>query len=118
MAIPTPEPGLIISYAYVWDHEARSGQEEGRKDRPCVITLAVERQQDGETLVTVLPVTHRPPKDAAAAEPKRTARRDAPRPRRSTAALLAHGRWSGRRKPGRRPTRPSRDWFDAWGILR
>jgi hypothetical protein len=67
MAIPTPEPGLIISYAYVWDHEARSGQEEGRKDRPCVITLAVERQQDGETLVTVLPVTHRPPKDVAAA---------------------------------------------------
>jgi hypothetical protein len=66
MAIPTPEPGLIISYAYVWDHEAQSGQEEGRKDRPCVITLAVERQQDGETLVTVFPVTHRPPKDAAA----------------------------------------------------
>jgi antitoxin component of MazEF toxin-antitoxin module len=67
MAIPTPESGLIISYAYVWDHEAQSRQEEGRKDRPCVIALAVERQQDGETLVTVLPVTHRPPKDAAAA---------------------------------------------------
>ena len=67
MAIPTPEPGLVISYAYVWDHEARSGQDEGRKDRPCVIALAVERQQDGETLVTVLPVTHRPPEDAAAA---------------------------------------------------
>jgi hypothetical protein len=67
MAIPTPEPGLIISYSYVWDHEAQGGQEEGRKDRPCVIALAVERQQDGETLVTVLPVTHRPPEDAAAA---------------------------------------------------
>jgi hypothetical protein len=67
MAIPTPEPGLIISYSYVWDHEARGGQEEGRKDRPCVIALAVERQQDGETLVTVLPVTHSPPVDAAAA---------------------------------------------------
>ena len=67
MAIPTPEPGLVISYAYLWDHEAQSGQEEGRKDRPCVIALAVERQQDGETLVTVLPVTHRPPDDAAAA---------------------------------------------------
>jgi hypothetical protein len=67
MVIPTPEPGLIISYSYVWDHEAQSGQEEGRKDRPCVIALAVERQQDGETLVTVLPVTHRAPDDAAAA---------------------------------------------------
>ncbi len=67
MAIPTPEPGLIISYAYVWDHEAQSGQDEGREDRPCVIALAIERQQDGETLVTVLPVTHRLPDDAAAA---------------------------------------------------
>jgi hypothetical protein len=67
MAIPTPEPGLVISYAYVWDHEAQSGQEEGRKDRPCVIALAIERQQDGETLVTVLPMTHRQPKDATAA---------------------------------------------------
>jgi hypothetical protein len=66
MPIPTPEPGLIISYAYVWDHEAQGGQEEGRKDRPCVIAVAVERRQDGETLVTVLPVTHRAPEDAMA----------------------------------------------------
>ena len=43
MAIPTPEPGLVISYAYLWDHEAQRGQEEGRKDRPCVIALAFER---------------------------------------------------------------------------
>jgi hypothetical protein len=62
MPIPTPEPGLVISYAYLWDHEAQSGQEEGRKDRPCVIALAVERQPDGET-----PVTHRLPEDTAAA---------------------------------------------------
>ena len=33
MPIPTPEPGLVISYAYLWDHEAQSGLEEGRKDR-------------------------------------------------------------------------------------
>ena len=62
---PTPEPGLVISYSYVWDREARAGQEEGRKDRPCVITLAVERDQDdGETVVVVLPVTHRAPENA------------------------------------------------------
>ena len=67
MAIPTPEAGLVISYAYLWDHEAQSGQEEGRKDRPCVIALAIERQPDGETLVTVLPVTHRAPDHEAAA---------------------------------------------------
>ena len=67
MPIPTPEPGLLISYAYLWDYEAQGGQEEGRKDRPCVIALAVEPQADGETLVTVLPVTHGPPADPAAA---------------------------------------------------
>ena len=32
-----------------------------------MIALAFERQQDGQVLVTVLPVTHRPPADAAAA---------------------------------------------------
>ena len=67
MAIPTPEPGLVISYAYLWDREAQSGQEEGRKDRPCVFALALQRQQGGETWVTVLPVTHSPPQDAASA---------------------------------------------------
>ena len=42
-------------------------QEEGHKDRPCVIAFAVQRQQDGETWVVVLPVTHSPPQDAASA---------------------------------------------------
>ena len=65
MPIPTPEPGLVISYSYVWDHEARVGHEEGLKDRPCVIAIAVE-QQDGEIIVTALPITHRAPRVAAA----------------------------------------------------
>ena len=59
MPIPTPEPGLVISYAYLWHHESQAGQEEGRKDRPSVIVLAVERQADDATLVTVLPITHK-----------------------------------------------------------
>ncbi len=67
MPIPAPEPGLVISYAYLWDYEAQGGQDEGRKDRPCVIALAVQRQQDGETVVTVLPVTHRAPSNSGAA---------------------------------------------------
>ena len=67
MALPEPEPGLVISYAYLWDHEHESGQQEGRKDRPSVIVLAVERASDGATIVTVLPITHRAPDDPAAA---------------------------------------------------
>jgi hypothetical protein len=61
MPIPNPEPGLVISYAYLWHHEHEAGQEEGRKDRPSVIVLAVERESEGTTMVTVLPITHRAP---------------------------------------------------------
>ncbi len=63
MPIPTPEPGLVISYAYLWHHEHLSGAEEGRKNRPAVVTL-VTRQKAGDALeVTVLPITHRAPLD-------------------------------------------------------
>ena len=60
MSLPEPVPGLVISYAYLWRDEALRGQEEGRKDRPCVIILAVE-EANGRTVVTVAPVTHAPP---------------------------------------------------------
>ncbi len=60
MALPEPVPGLVISYAYLWHDEALRGQEEGRKDRPCVIILSVENA-DGRTVVTVAPITHSPP---------------------------------------------------------
>jgi hypothetical protein len=67
MALPEPEPGLVISYAYLWRHEHESGEEDGRKDRPSVIVLAAERASDGATVVTVLPITHRAPDDPTAA---------------------------------------------------
>ncbi|MBO9560874.1 MAG: type II toxin-antitoxin system PemK/MazF family toxin [Caulobacter sp.] len=63
MALPDPAPGLVIGYAYLWRDEAMAGREEGRKDRPCVIILTVETK-DGQTVVTVAPITHSPPTDA------------------------------------------------------
>jgi hypothetical protein len=66
MPLPSPEPGLVISYAYLWRHEHNAGREEGRKDRPCVMILAIEKS-DGETVVTVAPITHSPPQDLAEA---------------------------------------------------
>lgn len=60
MAFPVPEPGLVISYAYLWRHEHEAGLEEGRKTRPCVIVLAVETKND-TTLVTVAPITRSTP---------------------------------------------------------
>ena len=63
MAIPSPEPGLVINYAYLWRDEYLAGREEGRKDRPSVIILAVRREADGASVVTVLPITHSAPQD-------------------------------------------------------
>lgn len=62
MPLPSPEPGLVISCAYLWRHEHNAGHEEGRKDRPCVMILAIEKS-DGETVVTVAPITHSPPEN-------------------------------------------------------
>jgi mRNA-degrading endonuclease toxin of MazEF toxin-antitoxin module len=64
MAIPHPEPGLVISYAYVWRKEHEEGQEEGRKNRPCVIVLSAEKQ-DKAMQVTVAPITHSLPNPAS-----------------------------------------------------
>jgi hypothetical protein len=63
MTIPAPEPGLVISYSYLWHFERAKGLEEGRKNRPSVIVLAVERATDGVTVVIVVPITHTPPAD-------------------------------------------------------
>jgi len=65
--IPNPEPGLVIAYSYLWHHEHRAGREEGQRDRPSVIVLAVEREADGAIIVTVLPITHSPQTDPASA---------------------------------------------------
>ena len=63
MALPEPVPGLVIRYAYLWHDEARRGREEGTKDRPCAVVLAL-RREDGVTTVVVAPITHSPPWDA------------------------------------------------------
>ena len=60
MPLPRPEPGLVISYAYLWLAEHEQGREEGAKDRPSVVIMAVD-ESGGRTVVTVAPVTHTPP---------------------------------------------------------
>lgn len=67
MPIPAPEPGLVVSYAYLWHYEHEAGQDEARKDRPAVILLTVERQGDETTAVIVLPITHTPPAEPGSA---------------------------------------------------
>ena len=64
MSWPVPRPGLVIRYSYLWESEARLGREEGAKDRPCAIILALLREGE-HPIVRVLPVTHAPPVDPA-----------------------------------------------------
>ncbi len=60
MSWPAPQPGLVIRYSYLWTREARAGREEGVKDRPCAIVLAVGVAEDRQRVI-VLPITHSPP---------------------------------------------------------
>lgn len=62
MSLPTPRPGLVIRYSYLWAREHDQGREEGIKDRPCAVLLAT-RTDEGDLRVIVLPVTHSPPLD-------------------------------------------------------
>jgi hypothetical protein len=62
VALPTPVPGLVIRYSYLWLAEHRRGQEEGVKDRPCAVVLTTTTEE-GRLSVVVVPTTHAPPDD-------------------------------------------------------
>jgi mRNA-degrading endonuclease toxin of MazEF toxin-antitoxin module len=55
---------MVIRYAYLWRREHELGLEEGAKDRPCAVLLAVT-DEAGDRKVIVLPVTHTLPRDLA-----------------------------------------------------
>ncbi len=50
----------MFRYAYLWRREAEAGRDEGVKDRPCAIVLALG-DEAGRTRVYALPITHSPP---------------------------------------------------------
>lgn len=61
MPLPrAPFPGLIVRYAFFWSDEARQGRTEARKDRPCVVVLAVRQEADRTVRVRVVPMTDTP----------------------------------------------------------
>ena len=51
---------MVVRFSFLWSSEAKAGETEGRKDRPCVIVTAVKRIADGRLRVRVLPITRRP----------------------------------------------------------
>jgi hypothetical protein len=106
--------GLVVSYAYLWTTEHRRGREDGVKDRPCVVVLAVE-EADGKQRVTVAPITHSEPAnpDEAVEIPLTTKRRLGLDDARSWIAVSEVNRfaWPG---PDLRPVAP--ETFD-YGVL-
>jgi hypothetical protein len=60
--LPAPEPGLVVRYSYLWLREHRQGREEGTKDRPCAVVLAVQ-DRHAAAQVLVVPVTHSLPEN-------------------------------------------------------
>lgn len=52
----------MLRYSYLWRQEHLRGQDEGVKDRPCAVVL-VTTTEDGDEVVTVLPITHTLPND-------------------------------------------------------
>lgn len=117
MAFPTPEPGLVIRYAFLWHEAAARGQEEGDKDRPCAIVLTTRNDQ-GDAVVVVLPITHTPPRnpDLAIEIPAATKRRLGLDEDRSWIVLTDANRfiWPG---PDLRPRIPGDAASVAYGLL-
>jgi hypothetical protein len=56
----TPFPALVVRFSFLWSHEREAGAREGRKDRPCVIVIAVRSEGGSRTRVRVVPITHQP----------------------------------------------------------
>jgi hypothetical protein len=117
VAFPSPAPGLVIRYAYLWRDEFQRGQEEGLKDRPCAILLNVADDDDRQS-VLVLPVTHTPPNDPALAVeiPAATKKRLGLDDERSWIVLTESNRftWPG---PDLRPGTPGDPQSVAYGLL-
>jgi hypothetical protein len=115
--LPKPVAGLVIRYSYLWREEHLKGQEEGVKDRPCAIVLAVTDENAGQ-IVTVLPITHSPPRQSqdAIEIPAATKRRLGLDDERSWVVLTEANRfvWPG---PDLRPARRGNAESVACGLL-
>lgn len=62
MAIPDPEPGLVVHFNYLWSSEFDRGSEEARYPRPCAIVLSYRRTADGALIALLAPITHSVPR--------------------------------------------------------
>lgn len=76
MAAEFPAPGQVFEYHYLWKWQANRGETEGRKARPCCVTIVVVNAA-GQHVLFIAPITSKsPPEDrVAVAVPETEARR-------------------------------------------
>jgi len=117
VALPEPVPGLVIRYSYLWRAEYGRGQEEGVKDRPCAVIL-VSVDDEGDSVVTVLPISRSAPADPdlAVEVPATTKRRLGLDDERSWVVLTEANRFVWPR-PDLSPARPGDAASMAYGLL-
>lgn len=60
MTWPTPYPGLVIRYSYLWHSEWTEGELEGQTNSTCALILAVQNREEG-TRALAVPIVHTPP---------------------------------------------------------
>ncbi|MCC7049057.1 MAG: hypothetical protein IT562_20250 [Alphaproteobacteria bacterium] len=74
MALPDPEPGLVLRYDYLWSRESMRGRAQG-KERPACLVAASEPAARPR-FVVLLPITHtRPDKETTGIEIPEAVRR-------------------------------------------
>jgi hypothetical protein len=61
VAKPAPQSGLVIRYDYLWIEEEKAGREEGGKDRPCAVVVAIPADARQPLRAIVCAITHAPP---------------------------------------------------------
>ena len=54
-----PRVGDVWRFPYLWHREAKAGETEGRKDRPCALTL-LRRIEAGHLEILLVPITSQP----------------------------------------------------------
>ena len=59
MALPAPQPGLVIRCDYLWTREAAAGRQQG-KDLPACLVAATDSTVKPR-FVVILPITHTAP---------------------------------------------------------
>ncbi len=60
MALPTPRPGLVVGYDFLYREQADAGTENAGKPHPAAIILVVK--EDVQTRVSLLAISHSPPR--------------------------------------------------------